>query len=44
MKGVGAVNTLAGGIGVVCANALAQPTEFIGIGFVPYGFVVRMGT
>jgi hypothetical protein len=43
-KGVGAINALAGGLVVVCANALAQQTEFICIGGVPYGLVVRMGT
>ncbi len=42
-KGVGAINAFVGGIVAVRANALAEPTKFIGIGGVPNRFVVRVG-
>jgi hypothetical protein len=43
LKGVGAIDAFASRAGVVGANALAEPTKFIGIGLVPYGLVGRMG-
>ncbi len=42
-KGVGAFDAFASRAGVVGANALAEPTEFIGIGLIPYGLEGRMG-